>query len=105
MAASTSVIRPSVIRPMALTRSRRRRSRSSGVRLRFDHSQISTNRATETRTAAATQIGGAKSLPYSRFLKDLLIIGQERRQALVSERMVEEHVEHLERHGGDMGAG
>src|SRR5207247_10779689 len=53
---------------------------------------------------------GYSSLPVGsacgrRFLEYLGIILEEHFESLVRQRMVEQHVEHLERHGGDVRAG
>src|SRR4051812_45819908 len=65
-------------------------------------SEISSAAVNEYQNAAGMWSGSAR---YRGLLKHLRPVLGELFEALVGERMVEQHIEHLERHGADVGAG
>src|SRR5258707_9906927 len=115
----------SPIRPMRFTESLRLLSRSGAVWRELRKSQtppairrmairprMVTSRAPPGKRTLAPALGidSYPSLPDGlaadrRFLKYLGIILQELFETLIRERMVEQHIEHFERHRRDVGAG
>src|SRR5579859_153570 len=112
----TSMTVPSVMRPWVVSCSRRVRSRSSGVlrRARISQPAPSANTTAPARSSASNRswvIRDCRTLlpqPAPRYpskalsLADLLVVLQERRQPFIGQRMVEHHVQDLERDGGDV---
>src|SRR5438128_9538781 len=115
----------SPMRPMRLMTSLRRFSRCAAVWRAPKNShapaamsriarrlRIATSVAPEDdrRLAPSRNIEGYSSLQDGsagdrRFLEHLGIILQELIEPLIGERVVEQHIEHFERHGGDVGPG
>src|SRR5438876_12416979 len=125
MQSRTSMIVASPIRPVRLTASRRRRSRWAAVcrEPRNSHAPQAIRRMAaspkieistappDTKTLAPASNIERYSSPENKsaadwsFLEDLGIILQELIEPLIREGMVEQHVQDLQRHRGDVGAG
>src|SRR5690349_19372731 len=109
---SMSVTVASPRRPLRFTASRLRRSRSSGVRRNRDRilaPKPSSPAADASSSATCTGAFMARILQLltenSRFLKDFVVVFQELIEPFISERMIEQHIYHFERHRANVSAG